>query len=74
MTRLESSLQTARCHGYLFAIIDRASYLGAGTDIEYIISKHKTYAAANRAILAIMKIRGPGNYGDLRIKSTTAAS
>jgi hypothetical protein len=70
MTRIEINLQTAANHGYLFAIVDRAAYLGAGSNVEYIISKHKTYSAANRAIAAIMKARGPGNYRDLRIMPT----
>ena len=66
MTRLEISLRTASRHGYLFAIIDRATYLGAGSNVEFIVSKHKTYPAANRAIRAIMTGRSPDTTGDLR--------
>jgi hypothetical protein len=36
MTRIEINLQTAANHGYLFAIVGRAAYLGAGSNVEYI--------------------------------------
>jgi hypothetical protein len=69
MNRFQLSLQTASRQGYAFAVISKAIWLGCGSNFDYIVSKHKTRQAAERAFAGVMK-NWIGDKTDVRLIST----
>jgi hypothetical protein len=55
MTRHQINLQTAARQGFPFAIVSNAIWLGCGSNVGYIVSKHKSMVAAQRAFNLVRK-------------------
>jgi len=66
MDRLNINLKTAANHGYRFAIIASATWLGLGSNVTYIVTKHRTEEAARRELKKLSR-----HQGDFRIVATT---